>query len=79
MKDFVIFDLEIGFLVKNCEYRPNFVNNAPISNIRLKQLKYRTTLLSKSSPGTTSEVTWLDLMRLQLTVTFNFEIINFNY
>ena len=25
----MIFDLKIGFLVKNCEYVPNFVKNAP--------------------------------------------------
>ena len=28
VKDLAIFDLEIRFFVKNCEYRPNFVKNA---------------------------------------------------
>ena len=29
MKDLAIFDLNIEFLVNNCEYKPNFVKNAP--------------------------------------------------
>ena len=29
VKDLAIFDLKIGFLVKNYEYKPNFVKNAP--------------------------------------------------